>query len=146
MKVMAGGQKPLGITPSTDKTKAVLQREGASLAALKWVLRNPQIDTTIPSMIDMDQLDDNMRAMAAPWSPADEKVLAARLREIGPLYCRYCGGCEGQCPQGLPVSDVLRCLTYADGYGEFALGREQFHTLPRPISSRFAAAIAASAP
>ena len=32
--------------------------------------------------------------------------------------------------KGLPVSDVLRAMMYADGYGEFALGREQFHTLP----------------
>ena len=43
MKVMAGGQKPLGITPSTDQTKDILRREGASLAALKWSLRNPQM-------------------------------------------------------------------------------------------------------
>ena len=133
MKVMAGGQKPLGITPSTDKTKEVLRREGGSLAALKWALRNPQIHTTIPSMVDNDQLEENMKAMLAPWSPADEKVLAARLEEIGPLFCRYCGSCEGQCTKGLPVSDVLRAMMYADGYGEFALGREQFHTLPASL-------------
>ena len=37
-----------------------------------------------------------------------------------------CGKCEGTCAQGLPVADVLRFLTYADGYGEFALGRERY--------------------
>ena len=37
-----------------------------------------------------------------------------------------CGECDGQCRQGLPVADVLRFLTYADGYGQFALGRERF--------------------
>jgi hypothetical protein len=37
-----------------------------------------------------------------------------------------CGKCEGSCAQGLPVADVLRYVTYADGYGEFALGRERF--------------------
>jgi len=33
------------------------------------------------------------------------------------------------CRQGLPVADVLRILTYADGYGQFALGRERFQEL-----------------
>jgi hypothetical protein len=41
-----------------------------------------------------------------------------------------CGECEGTCPKGLPVADVLRYLTYADGYGQFALGREHFLALP----------------
>jgi predicted aldo/keto reductase-like oxidoreductase len=29
----------------------------------------------------------------------------------------------------LPVADVLRSLTYADGYRQFALGRERFMEL-----------------
>jgi predicted aldo/keto reductase-like oxidoreductase len=37
-----------------------------------------------------------------------------------------CGQCAGQCRNGLPVADVLRFLTYADGYGQFALGRERY--------------------
>jgi hypothetical protein len=41
-----------------------------------------------------------------------------------------CGQCEGTCPKGLPVADVLRYLTYAEGYGQFALGREHFLDLP----------------
>jgi len=40
-----------------------------------------------------------------------------------------CGQCDGQCRQGLPVADVLRFLTYADGYGQFGLGRERFREL-----------------
>ena len=33
------------------------------------------------------------------------------------------------CSKGLPVADVLRYLTYADGYGQFALGRENFQRM-----------------
>jgi hypothetical protein len=123
MKVMAGGfrnNKPG--SPLYDK----LQKDGAMLAALKWVLNKPNIATTIPSMTDMDQLDENLTAMAHPFSPGDEKLLAAHLETIRPLYCRMCGECEGACQKGLPVADVLRFLTYADGYGQFALGRERF--------------------
>ncbi len=96
------------------------------LAALKWVINKPNVSTTIPSMTDMDQLDENLKAMAQPFSAGDEKLLAAHLEQISPLYCRMCGQCDGACQKGLPVADVLRFLTYADGYGQFALGRERF--------------------
>ena len=123
MKIMAGGfRRPQPGNAIQEK----LKRDGAMLAALKWVVRNPNVHTTVPSMTDMDQLDDNFKAFAQPFSTADEKILALQLDYIRPIYCRMCGECAGQCRQGLPVADVLRFLTYADGYGQFALGRERF--------------------
>jgi predicted aldo/keto reductase-like oxidoreductase len=132
MKVMAGGfrsNKPG--SPLYGK----LQQDGALLAALKWVIDKPNVATTIPSMTDMDQLDENLKAMAQPFSDSDRKLLAARLEMIRPLYCRMCGQCDGACQKGLPVADVLRCLTYADGYGQFALGRERFLELPSKMAA-----------
>ena len=123
MKVMAGGFR--GIKPGNPLYQK-LQQPGAMLAALKWVINKPNVSTTIPSMTDMDQLDENLKAMAHPFSAGDEKLLATHLELIRPLYCRMCGQCEGACQKGLPVADVLRFLTYADGYGQFALGRERF--------------------
>ena len=126
MKVMAGGlrrQKP------GDPLYKKLTQDGALLAALKWVIKKPNIATTIPSMTDMDQLDENLKAMGHPYSTGDEKLLVAHLDAIRPLYCRMCGKCDGACQKGLPVADVLRFLTYADGYGQFALGRERFMEL-----------------
>lgn len=155
MKVMAGGfrRRPPGPPPSERGARppgapppggrppgrpaeppAQLQRPGAMLAALKWVLKNPNIHTTIPSMTDMDQLDENLRAMAEPYGPAEEKLLAGQLEFIAPLYCRMCGKCAGTCAKGLPVADILRYLTYAEGYGQFPLGREEFLTLPSELA------------
>ena len=96
------------------------------LAALKWALKNPNVHTTIPSMTGLDQLDENLKAMSEGFTTVEEKLLAHQLQGISPLYCRMCGKCEGSCARGLPVADILRYLTYADGYGQFALGREKF--------------------
>lgn len=127
MKVMAGGFRMLKpADPAYDK----LHREGAMLSALKWTLKNKDIHTTIPSMTDMDQLDDNLKAMSQPFGAPDEKLLAQKLDIIKPLYCRLCGECEGTCAKGLKVQDTLRFLTYAEGYGQFALGREHYQALP----------------
>jgi predicted aldo/keto reductase-like oxidoreductase len=127
MKIMAGGAHAHRPGEPVDPRT---QREGAMLAALKWVLNKPNISTTIPSMTDMDQLDENLRAMSEKFSPSDEKILTAHLDRIKPLYCRFCGECDGACAKGLQVADTLRILTYADGYGQFALARERFNELP----------------
>jgi len=132
MKVMAGGYQ------AGNPRRAFypqLSREGALLAALKWVLKNPQVNTTIPSMTDHDQLEENLKAMAGPLTETEEKLLAAQLERIAPLYCRMCGECEGTCARGLPVADLLRYLSYAEGYGQFALGREHFLALPAEVAS-----------
>lgn len=125
MKVMSGGR---GAEAKAAREK--LAASGSLLPALKWVLRSPHVDATIPSTTDMAQLDENLRAMSEPWGPEDEERLAARLERIRPDYCSMCGACDGRCARGLPVADVLRYLTYAEGYGQFALGRDHFLALP----------------
>jgi predicted aldo/keto reductase-like oxidoreductase len=103
------------------------------LASLKWVLRNNTMDTAVPSMTDMDQLEINFRAMSEKFGAQDEKILAALNEEIRPLYCRMCYQCDGHCPKGVPVPDTLRYLSYSDAYGQFALGREHFLALPAQV-------------
>jgi aryl-alcohol dehydrogenase-like predicted oxidoreductase len=119
MKVMARGKT--GLKP------------GVAPAALKWAIQSTKVHTSIPSMVDMDQLEQNMNVMGAPLTDTDQKILGASAKEMASVYCRMCGNCHGQCPQGLPVANLLRYLTYAEGYGQFALGREKFLTLPEKL-------------
>jgi predicted aldo/keto reductase-like oxidoreductase len=138
MKTLAGGttrvgrgDRLYGANPQT-LTKQ-LSQPGAPLAAIKWALRNDSVDTAIVCMTDHDQLEENLRAMAGPYTDTDEKLLNAQLARIGPVYCRMCGSCKGVCDQGVPVPDVLRFLTYAEGYGQFAMARERFLELPERV-------------
>jgi hypothetical protein len=133
MKVMAPASRAGGFSNlpgyRADRLDRV-QRPGGPVAALKWVLKDTRFATTIPSMTDIDQLEQNFHAMSEPFSAADEKLLARINEDIRPLYCRMCYQCTGQCPKGVPVADTIRYLSYADFYGQFALGREHFLALP----------------
>jgi len=131
MKVMAGG---LRLAKPGNKLYDTFKKDGALLSALRWVLKSSDIDTTIPSITDMDQLEENLKAMTGGFTRSDETLLARHLERIAPLYCRMCGQCDGACAKGLPVADILRCLTYADGYGQFSLGRERFLELPAEVA------------
>jgi predicted aldo/keto reductase-like oxidoreductase len=132
MKVMAGGLRSM--RPNNPRYDA-FHRDGAMLSMLKWVLRNKNVDTTVPSITDFDQLDQNLKAMSEIYTPADEKLLAARLEYLSPLYCRMCGECDGVCAKGLPVADLIRYVSYAEGYGQFAMAREQYLDMPAHLQS-----------
>lgn len=118
MKVMAKGARRGGARPPRP--------DNIASAALKWVIKNPAIATAVPSMTDIGQLEENFRAMSQSFTEADSRILAGHLEEIRPYFCRMCGRCQDQCPKGLPVADIVRFVMYADGYGQFPLGRERF--------------------
>ncbi len=126
MKVMAPASRAFGF----KTTGKHMKEPGGALAALKWVLRNKRFGTTVPSMTDTDQLEENFRAMSEPYGEPDERLLAALNENIRPLYCRMCYRCTGQCPKGAAIPDTIRFLSYADFYGQFGLGREHFAALP----------------
>jgi len=133
MKVFAGGYKPIPAVKNDPEVIQKLHREGAMFAALKWAMKSKFVDTTIPSITDLDQLDEDLRSMESPFTAADEKVLSAQLEFLRPRYCRMCNSCDGVCSQGLPVADVLRFLMYAEGYGQFPMARENFLAMPEEL-------------
>lgn len=134
MKVMAGGQRR-NANSSSDTSREILKRDGAMLAALKWAMKSQHVHTTIPSITDIDQLDENLRSMSNPFTPSDQQVLTARLQQISPEYCRMCGSCTGTCDKGLPVADIHRYLMYAENYGEFGLGLSNYRELAPEFAS-----------
>jgi hypothetical protein len=79
-------------------------------------------------MTDMDQLEMNFRAMAEPFGAADEQKLLARIdRTDPPALLPHVLPVQRPVSQGRAHSrDAIRYLSYADFYGQFALGREHF--------------------
>jgi hypothetical protein len=135
MKVMAGGFARIqrGDRLYTDNPKALTERlkqPGAMVSSMKWVARNQDVDVAVIGMTDAEQVEENVALFTAPYTDSDRKLLARQLDYISPLYCRMCGACAGQCAQNLPVGDMLRILSYADGYRQFPMARENFLQLP----------------
>jgi len=135
MKTMAGGVTRVGrgdrlYGADPQLLSKQLASEDVPVAAIKWALKNESVDAAIVCMTNHQQLDQNLRAMSEPFTPKDEELLGIHLSRIGPAYCRMCGSCGGVCEKGLPVPDVLRFLSYAEGYAQFAMARQQFLALP----------------
>jgi uncharacterized protein len=105
----------------------------AGQALIAWALENPYLDTTVPGVTSFEQLDDDVAVMGMDLSFGNRDELRRFGEGISPHYCRGvagCTGCDDQCPNGLCVRDINRCLAYANGYGDPDLAREQYETLP----------------
>jgi uncharacterized protein len=113
MKTMAGGYL------DKEKTKPVNTK-----AALKWVMQNETICTSIPGFTTFAQLEESFSIMDnLALTPQEQADLEQALAHAG-LYCNQCGQCLGQCKKGLPVNDIMRAYMYTYGYREAAKGKE----------------------
>ncbi|NLI75545.1 MAG: hypothetical protein GX442_03780 [Candidatus Riflebacteria bacterium] len=119
MKTQAGGY------PTGDLGSATPHQ-----AALKWVLSDTNVATTIPGMKDMAMLREDLSVMGMKFSAADAEALERYGRVIDKTFCRLCAKCEPGCPRGVPISVVNRSLMYAEAYGQATLARETYGEIP----------------
>jgi len=112
----------------------------AQQAALKWVLQNKYVDTTIPGVTNFEQLEENLAVMGMKLTLLDSHEMHRFAEAPRDGFCRGmtgCTGCQGQCPFGVQICEVNRCLGYAYGYSDLRLARENYGQLPE--SSRIEA-------
>jgi hypothetical protein len=126
MKTQAGGYetKELGdISPNQ--------------AALKWVLQDANVSTTVPSMVNLDQIKEDVAVMHMDFklTRAESQILERYGKAIAPYYCLRCGQCEGTCPQGVDIPTVNRCLMYAEGYRDLVVARQTYDALMPRVSA-----------
>ena len=93
-------------------------------AALKWALQDKNVSTAIPGFTDFDQLDVCLNTAANLAYTPDEKTFIAQSATLDTLYCQQCDQCSGQCPQNLPIPDLMRAYMYAHGYRHPGLAKE----------------------
>ncbi|MFC1485847.1 aldo/keto reductase [Candidatus Latescibacterota bacterium] len=117
-------------------------RGGAKLAsatmtpnqgALRWVLQNKNVDTTIPGITSFDHIAEDMKVMEMELSLKDRRGLLRYGESLKGKYCsgiNGCTGCLNQCPYGVQVHEINRCLGYAHGYKDIQLARVNYNRLP----------------
>lgn len=94
-------------------------------AALKWVIQNENIHTTIPDCATFDHLEKDLAIMDNPVLTKEEMKdleLTAEDTSLG-LYCQQCGQCLTQCPENIDIPTLMRSYMYAYGYRNLSLAR-----------------------
>ena len=95
-------------------------------AALKWVLKNENVHTAIPSFKNVDQLNEALSVMENLTLTPQEKA-DLKLEQADPstgMYCSQCEECRPQCPAGVDIPTLMRSYMYAFGYQSPKKARE----------------------
>jgi uncharacterized protein len=119
MKTMAG------VYWDKEKTRKINIK-----AAIKWALLNENIHTSIPGFTSFEQLNECMSVMEDLTLTEQEKEDLKGDSLTAGLFCQGCEQCLPQCPNNVPVPDIMRSYMYAYGYRDLKLAREVIEGLP----------------
>jgi aryl-alcohol dehydrogenase-like predicted oxidoreductase len=89
------------------------------MAALKWVLQDKNVHTTVPGIKTFDQLEQNLAAMGNDLELTPQEIDELKLGDkmgMNGLYCAQCGRCRSQCRYSLNIPTAMRSYMYAYGY------------------------------
>lgn len=100
-------------------------------AAFRWTLSNPNVDALIVSMTGTEQIDEYLGASGAQSIASNDMALLREYAHLnGATYCKHaCNQCEGACPFGVPIADVLRTRMYATDYKDVAFAKAEYGLL-----------------
>ena len=106
-------------------------------AAFSWVLSNPDVDALIVTMTGQDQIDEYLGASGASGVDAQARYLLDQYATLnGANYCKHaCNLCEGSCPVGVPIADVLRTRMYATDYQDVEFAQHEYSLLETNASA-----------
>jgi uncharacterized protein len=102
------------------------------LPALKWVLQDPSVHTIIAGFTTFDQMTLDWSVMEDPVLTRAEKAHLQWAASQPGLYCQGCGQCLRQCPQRLPIPDLMRAYMYLYGYRNLGHSQDLLLSLNLP--------------
>ncbi len=101
-------------------------------AALKWVLKHPEVAGLVVTMKRVRDLENYLQASGAGFAAADQRSLDRYATLFGQDYCRTgCGDCHSACPQGVPIASILRYQMYFEHYADEKRAMAEYAALER---------------
>jgi predicted aldo/keto reductase-like oxidoreductase len=126
MKTQAGG----GRFPNPE-TLENYSGEVINSAALKWILHNNNVATTIPGIANYDHMRANFAvANDIEYTDDEAKFLGDNRITLGMGFCRQCSKCLASCPDKVDIPDLMRTHMYAAQYGDFQKARRTIDAIP----------------
>lgn len=119
MKTLAGG----GRWPDPETRK---KYTGSTIAraALKWVLRNENIATSIPGFTNYEHMREDFSVVhGLEYTDEERAFLEDNEITLGMGFCRQCRKCLASCPRDADIPNLMRTHMYVAQYANFDQAR-----------------------
>ncbi|MGQ9609226.1 MAG: aldo/keto reductase [bacterium] len=115
--------------PATQLAKYAENSADIYKSCLRWVLANKNITNIIPTMRNVDEVEQDISVVETKLSYLDMQKLQEYALILDKEYCRMCGSCSPACPQGVATNDIIRYAFYYKNYGDRDLAKELYRSL-----------------
>ncbi|NQU09653.1 hypothetical protein HQ590_02595 [bacterium] len=98
----------------------------------RYLLSQPGVTSIVAHLKNLDHLRENLGASGAPLDQgaADQLDRALAAAPVNYRDCIACGQCHGDCPDALPVADIMRYRLYAEDHHDWGQARTLYQELP----------------
>jgi len=132
-KIALAAEKGIGIVAMKVMAGGFLDKEQKQpvnyTAALKWVLQDENVHTTIPSILNLEQLQMNASVLKdIVLTDLEKNDLITAGLQAG-LYCDGCQKCTVNCAKNLPIAELMRAYMYSYGYKQSQKAKDLLLTL-----------------
>ncbi len=130
MKTLAGGARWPNPESRKDYSSSTIAK-----AALKWVLKNENITTSIPGFSNYEHMKEDFSvASNIKFTSEEKKLLSDNNIKLSMGFCRQCRQCLVSCPNNIDIPTLMRTHMYAAQYGDFYLARTTLDEIPKEKS------------
>lgn len=100
--------------------------------SFKWILQDPNVTTVIAGFTTFEHIELDLSIMDDLTLTEPEKMELQKEAALPGLYCQGCRQCLQQCPQKLPIPDLMRAYMYTYDYRSIGHARDLIVSLDLP--------------
>lgn len=82
-------------------------------AMVRWITTKTKLDAAVIRVKNLDEFVETYSGAGKDLRAEDLRAIEIMTTEADRTACRLCGKCQSQCPQQIPITDILRFERYA---------------------------------
>jgi predicted aldo/keto reductase-like oxidoreductase len=82
-------------------------------ALVRWLTTKTKLDAAVIRVKNLDEFVETYSGAGKDLRARDLRTIDIMTAEANKTACRLCGKCQAQCPQQIPITDILRFERYA---------------------------------
>jgi predicted aldo/keto reductase-like oxidoreductase len=82
-------------------------------AMVRWLTTKTKLDAAVIRVRNLDEFVETYSGVGKDLRAQDIRAIKIMTAQANKTACRLCGKCQPQCPQQIPITDILRFERYA---------------------------------